>query len=55
LNAVERSGGVKRERETEKLEEQSEAYTSTPLEQPADAQRGKKCPDENDNCDGSLL
>src|ERR1700704_6340856 len=55
FHAVERRGGVKREREAEKLEENAEAHAGLALEETAEGERGEISRDENDRRHERLL
>ena len=55
LHSVESGGGVKRERQAEKLEENAEAHARPALKEAADRESGEKRPDENDHRDGGFL
>jgi hypothetical protein len=55
LHSVESGGGVKRERQTEKLEEKTQAHARPALEKTADGERGEIGREENEYRDQGLL
>ena len=55
LHAVERNGGVKRERETKKLEEKAEAHAGSALEKTTDGKHDEIRRHENDGGHKGLL
>ena len=55
MHAVNSDGGIEREREAEKLEENTEPDARAPFQKSADRERQEKCPDEHEDRDGRPL